>query len=34
MVRIKEVEPLGRFSVRLGFTDGTVKTVDLEPYLD
>lgn len=34
MVRIKEVEPVRGYSVRLGFTDGTAKTVDLEPYLE
>jgi len=33
MVRIRAVEPLERFSVRLEFTDGTTKEVDLEPYL-
>ena len=34
MVRIKEVTPRGGFEVRLEFTDGTRKTVDLEPYLE
>jgi Protein of unknown function (DUF2442) len=33
MVRIKSVEPLSGFRVRLGFTNGTSKEVDLEPYL-
>jgi hypothetical protein len=32
-VRIKSVEVLSGFSVRLGLTDGTFKTVDLERYL-
>jgi hypothetical protein len=33
MVRIREVQPLERFEVRLFFTDGTQKDVDLERYL-
>jgi hypothetical protein len=33
MVRIRSVLPLDGFQVRLGFTDGTERTVDLEPYL-
>ncbi len=33
LVRIKSVQPLSRFNVRLQFTDGTSKEVDLEPYL-
>ena len=33
LVRIKTVEPLSGFGVRLRFTDGTDKVVDLEPYL-
>ena len=33
MVRIREVEPLEGFRVRLEFTDGTLKEVDLGPYL-
>ena len=33
LVRIRTVEPLERFCVRLGFTDGTTKEVNLEPYL-
>ncbi len=32
-VRVRTVEPLDGFSVRLGFTDGTTKQIDLEPYL-
>ena len=33
MVRIQSVEPLSGFHVRLGFTNGTSKEVDLEQYL-
>ncbi len=33
MVRIRSAEPLEGFNVRLEFTDGTQKVVDLEPYL-
>jgi Protein of unknown function (DUF2442) len=33
MVRIRSVRPLERFEVYLEFTDGTARTVDLEPYL-
>lgn len=33
LVRIRSVELLGGFQVRLGFTDGTQREVDLEPYL-
>ncbi len=33
MVRIRVVELLEGFRVRLGFTDNTEKVVDLEPYL-
>ena len=33
MIRISGVAPLDGFKVRLTFTDGTVKEVDLEPYL-
>jgi len=33
MVRISDVEPLEGFNVRLRFTDGTIKEVDLRPYL-
>ena len=32
-VRIRAVEPLKEFRVRLEFTDGTTKEVDLERYL-
>ncbi len=33
LVRIKEAKCLERFRVRLEFTDGTIKELDLEPYL-
>ena len=33
MVRIRGVEPLGGFRVRLVLTDGSAREVDLEPYL-
>ena len=33
MIRIRAVEPLDGFTVRLYFTDGTEKMIDLEPYL-
>ena len=33
MVRIRAVQPLENFVVRLEFTDGTRKEIDLEPYL-
>lgn len=33
MVRIKSVEPLDGFRVRLAFTDGTQGETDLGPYL-
>ena len=33
MIRIRSVEPLTGFRVRLGFTDGTFGDVDLAPYL-
>ncbi len=33
LVRIQSVEPLKDFSVRLKFTDGTSREVDLEPFL-
>jgi hypothetical protein len=32
-VRIAAVEPLEGFTVRLEFTDGTTKDIDLQPYL-
>lgn len=33
MVRVKAVTPLTGYTVRLTFTDGTRKDIDLEPYL-
>jgi Protein of unknown function (DUF2442) len=33
LIRIRGVTPLEGFCVRLEFTDGTQKDVDLEPYL-
>lgn len=33
MIRIRSIEPLEGYHVRLTFTDGTIKTVDLEPFL-
>jgi hypothetical protein len=33
MVRIRSVVPLEGFCVRLGFTDGTERTIDLAPFL-
>ena len=33
MVRITSVRPVEGFVVELGFTDGSMKRVDLEPYL-
>lgn len=33
LVDITSVRPIGGFVVELGFEDGTVKQVDLEPYL-
>ena len=33
VVRVRAVEPLERFRVRLEFEDDTQKEVDLEPYL-
>ena len=33
MVRIRSVQVLHGFRVRLDFTDGTSRAVDLEPYL-
>lgn len=33
MVRIRSVQVLDGFQVRLDFTDGTSRAVDLEPYL-
>jgi hypothetical protein len=34
MVRIRGVETLGGFRVRLSLTDGTTREVDLDPYLN
>ena len=33
IVRVKQVEPLDGFVVRLSFTDGTQRDIDLEPFL-
>ncbi|MFB0535326.1 MAG: DUF2442 domain-containing protein [Anaerolineae bacterium] len=33
LVRVRVVEPLDGFRVRLEFEDGTQKELDLEPYL-
>jgi hypothetical protein len=33
LVRVRAVEPLEGFIVRLEFEDGTQKEIDLEPYL-
>lgn len=33
MVRVSSVEPLHDFVVRLSFTDGTVRDVDLRPFI-
>ena len=33
MVRVRAVEPLAGFSVRLTFTDGSSKEIDLAPLL-
>jgi hypothetical protein len=33
LVRVRAVTPLEGYSVRLGFTDGSEKVVDLAPYL-
>ncbi len=33
MVRVRAAVPLKKFLVRLEFTDGTSRVVDLEPYL-
>ena len=34
MIRLRDVETLGEFRVRLSLTDGSVREVDLEPYLN
>jgi hypothetical protein len=33
LVRVKEVEPLHDFVVRVAFTDGSTKDIDIEKYL-
>ncbi len=33
MIRVKQVVPLDGFVVRLSFTDGTQRDIDLEPFL-
>jgi len=33
LVRVRDVEPIEGFRVRLEFEDGTQKEIDLEPYL-
>ena len=33
LVRVRSVEPLAGFKVRLWFEDGTQKEINLEPYL-
>jgi hypothetical protein len=33
MIRVRSVRVLDGYQVKLGFTDGTEKVVDLEPYL-
>ena len=33
LVRIRAVTPLSGFRVRLGFTDGSEREIDLQPYL-
>lgn len=33
MIRVKQVVPLDGFVVRLSFTDGTQREIDLEPFL-
>jgi hypothetical protein len=32
LIRVRDVEPLGEFKVRIEFEDGTIKEIDLEPY--
>lgn len=34
MIRIRGVETLGEFRVRLSLTDGSIRELDLEPYLN
>ncbi|HEV2148115.1 MAG TPA: DUF2442 domain-containing protein [Longimicrobiaceae bacterium] len=33
MIRVRSVAPLDGYRLRVGFTDGTERTVDVEPYL-
>ncbi len=33
LVRIRAVTPVSGFRVRIGFTDGSEREIDLEPYL-
>ena len=33
MVRVKTVRPLAGYNLRVGFTDGTERTIDVERYL-
>lgn len=33
MIRIRQAEPLGGFTVRIVFTDGTKRTINLDEYL-
>ena len=33
MVRVRKVTPLDGFTLRLEFTDGSERTLDMEPYL-
>jgi hypothetical protein len=33
MVRVRSVHCLEGFTVKLGFTDGTTRAIDLDPYL-
>jgi hypothetical protein len=32
LVRVRDVEPLEEFRVRIEFEDGTIKEIDLEPF--
>jgi hypothetical protein len=34
MIRVRGVETLGEFRVRLSLTDGSIRELDLEPYLN
>jgi hypothetical protein len=34
MLRIRSIEPLGGFRVRLSLTDGSIREIDLGPYLN